>query len=80
MFSVIVEARIVFVTAIINLAFIALILLSCRCMNMWKLTAGLNKQPWYKKVFRWHCYLWYVFLPSLIIHAIFAIRLLGVPF
>jgi hypothetical protein len=80
MFSVIVEARIVFVTALINLVFIALILLSCRCMGMWKLNTGLNKQGWYKKLFKWHCYLWFVFLPSLIIHAILAIRLLGVPF
>jgi hypothetical protein len=80
MFSAIVEARIVFITAIINLAAIAMILLSCRCMNMWKLTPGLNKQAWYKKFFKWHCYLWFVLLPSVVLHAVLAIRLLGMPF
>jgi hypothetical protein len=40
----------------------------------------LNKQAWYKKFFKWHCYLWFVLLPSVILHAIIALRLLGVPF
>jgi hypothetical protein len=80
MFSAIVEARIVFITAIINLAAIALILLSCRCMNTWKLNSALNKQAWYKKFFKWHCYLWFVLSPSVILHAVLAIRLMGVPF
>ncbi len=80
MFSAIIEARIVFITALINLAAIIMILLSCRCMNTWKATSGLNKQAWFKKFFKWHCYLWFVLLPSVIIHAIMAIRLLGVPF
>jgi hypothetical protein len=80
MFSVIIEARIVFVTAMINLAAIALILFSCRCINTWKLTSVINKHAWFKKFFRWHCYLWFILLPSLVLHAVLAIRLLGVPF
>jgi len=72
--------KIVFVTAMINLISVLLVLTTCRCMNMWKLTSSLNKHAWYKRYFRWHCYIWYVFVPSLIIHAIFAIRVMGFPF
>ena len=78
--SALVMSRIVFVTALINIAAILLVLLSCRCVNMWKITAGLSKPAWFKHFFRWHCYLWYVFLPSVIIHAVFALKLMGIPF
>lgn len=79
-FPAIVYARVVFITAIINLVALALILLSCRCINTWKLTSFLTKYSWYKRFFKWHCYVWYVFLPSVIIHAIFALTLMGIPF
>ena len=72
--------KIVFVTAIINLLSVLLVLTTCRCMNMWKITSGLNKQAWFKRYFRWHCYLWYIFLPSLLIHVVFAFSLVGIPF
>ena len=72
--------KIVFITALINLLSVFLILTTCRCMNMWKITSGLNKMAWFKRYFRWHCYIWYIFVPSLIIHAYFAISVMGVPF
>jgi hypothetical protein len=80
MLPVILILRIVFVTAIINIIAIVLILFSCRCINTWKITSGLNKQPWFKRYFKLHCYLWYVFLPSVVIHAVLALLVLGVPF
>ncbi|HEX7476071.1 MAG TPA: hypothetical protein VF318_08920 [Dehalococcoidales bacterium] len=80
MFSTLVMLRIVFITAMINILSISLVLFSCRCMNIWKITAGLNKLAWFKRFFKWHCYLWYVLLPSIIIHAIFALKLIGIPF
>lgn len=79
-FSGIIYARVIFITAMINLITLALILLSCRCINMWKLTSVLTKSPWYKRFFRWHCYVWYIFLPSVVIHAVFALTLMGIPF
>jgi hypothetical protein len=78
--SALVMLRIVFVTALINILAILMVLFSCRCMNTWKITGGLNKLAWFKHFFRWHCYLWYVFLPSVIVHAVFALKLLGIPF
>jgi hypothetical protein len=80
MIPAIVMLRIVFITAMVNIVFLLLILFTCRCMNMWKITSPLNKFSWFKQVFKWHCYLWYIFLPSLIIHIVFAIWVLGVPF
>jgi hypothetical protein len=72
--------KIIFVTAMINLISVLLVLTSCRCMNMWKLTSGLNKHAWFKRYFRWHCYIWYVLIPSIIIHAVFALKVMGIPF
>jgi hypothetical protein len=80
MFSPLVEARIIFITAIINIVAILMVLLSCRCINSWKITAWLAKYHWFKRYFKWHCYVWYVLLPSIIVHAVFAIQMLGVPF
>ena len=80
MFSGVIMTRIVFITAIINLISILMVLLSCRCINMWKLTSWVSKYPWYKRYFKWHCYLWYIFLPSVIIHMIFALKMFGFPF
>lgn len=77
---VIIVLRIVFVTAVINLATILLILLSCRCINMWPLTSFLTKYPWFKRFFKWHCYVWYVLLPSVLIHAVFALSVTRFPF
>jgi hypothetical protein len=33
----------------------------------------------YLKFFKFHCYLWLFFLVSVLIHAVFAIGLLGFP-
>lgn len=78
--DILLMSRIVFVTAMINIVFVLLVLFSCRCINMWKISSGLRHYGWFKKFFSWHCYAWYVLLPSIIVHAVFAIRLLGVPF
>lgn len=71
---------VIFITAMINLLAICLILLSCRCINMWPLTSFLSKYPWFKRFFKWHCYFWYLFIPSVIIHAFFALSVIGFPF
>lgn len=80
LFPAIIYARVVFITAMINLITLSLILLSCRCVGMWGLTSKITKHSWYKRFFKWHCYVWYVFLPSVIIHAVFALTLMGIPF
>ena len=80
MLTAVMMSRIVFITALINLVSFLLVLLSCRCVNTWKLTAWLNRYGWFKRFFKWHCFLWYIFLPSMIIHIIFAFMIAGIPF
>jgi hypothetical protein len=80
MLSPVILLRVVFITGLINIIAVLLILFSCRCVNMWKITSGLSKYPRFKRFFKWHCYWWYVFLPSVVIHIVFAWLLLGIPF
>ncbi len=75
-----VAVRLIFVLGISNLVLSSLIFLSCRCIPGWKLTGKLMQYGAYKRFFKFHCYLWWVFWPSVVVHAIFAIALLGAPF
>jgi hypothetical protein len=80
LFQSLAAARIIFALGIINLVTGIMILLTCRCMAGSKLSGKLMKYPVYKKFFSYHCVIWWVFWASVIIHAIFAIGLMGVPF
>jgi len=56
------------------------ILLSCRCFSGFPLGAKLMKNPAYRKFFKYHCYLWWPFFASVVVHMILAIRWAGFPF
>ncbi len=45
-----------------------------------RLTSKLMKYPAYQRFFSYHCYIWWMFWASVVIHVIFAIGLLGNPF
>lgn len=75
-----VAARVIFILGIVNLVTVLLLLFTCRCLPMWLPTKGLMKHKWYQRVYKNHCYLWWVLIPSVIIHAVLAISLYGVPF
>lgn len=79
-FQSIIASRLIFVLGIVNLVTGVLIVLTCRCMAGAKLTGGLMKYPAYQRFFSYHCYIWWIFWASVVIHAIFAIGLLGNPF
>jgi hypothetical protein len=79
-FQSIVASRLIFVLGIINLVAGILIVLSCRCMTGARVTGKLMKYTAYQRFFRYHCYIWWIFWASVVIHAIFAIGLLGNPF
>jgi hypothetical protein len=53
--------------------------MSCRCIPGMGFGRRLMKYPAYQKFFKFHCYLWWIFWPSVIVHAIFAIGLFGIP-
>ena len=80
LFQSIVAARIIFVLGIINLVTGIMIFLTCRYPAGSKRLGKLRQYSFYQRLFSYHCYIWWVFWVSVIIHAIFAIGLLGNPF
>ncbi len=76
----VVGVRVLFILGIINIVTGVLIFFSCRCLPGSKITGRLMKYQKYKRFYGYHCYIWRVFWPSVIVHAIFAIIFVGVPF
>lgn len=72
--------RLIFILGIVNLVTGALILFSCRCLPTSKIGKSWMQNDTYKRFYKYHCYLWWVFFPSVIIHIIFAIGAFGIPF
>lgn len=79
-FQSIAVAKLIFSFGIINLIAGALIFFSCRCVSGNRLIGKLMKYPSYQRFFRYHCYIWWVLLASVIVHAVLAIGFFGVPF
>ncbi len=79
-FQSIIGVRIIFVFGIINLVAGVLVLLTCRCIPGLKITGNLMQYKWYKSFYKYHCYIWWAFLVSVTVHAVFAIGFIGVPF
>jgi hypothetical protein len=71
--------RLIFILGIVNLAAGFLLLMSCRCIPGMSFGRRLMKYPAYQKFFKFHCSLWWVLIPSVIIHAVFAIGFFGIP-
>jgi len=74
-----VATRIIFSLGIINLVTGLLIFFSCRCLPGLKIGKSLMRHRWYQSFFKLHCYIWWVFWASVVVHAIFAIIYIGVP-
>jgi hypothetical protein len=80
MLGALTATRILFVLGIINLVTGLLIFFSCRCLPGSKIGKGLMKHPWYQKFIKLHCYIWWIFWASVVIHAILAMIYIGWPF
>lgn len=50
-----------------------IIFLSCRCFSSWKPGSKLMNNATYKRFFKTHCNLWWVFWILAIIHAVIAL-------
>ncbi|MBT9159274.1 MAG: hypothetical protein AAGB97_04610 [Dehalococcoidia bacterium] len=77
MLESIIIVRLIFVLGILNLVTGALICFSCRCVPGAGIMGKLVKSPAYKRFYKYHCYLWWVFWPSVLVHAILAILVFG---
>jgi hypothetical protein len=73
--------KIIFILGIINLLSALLVLSTCRCIPGLKIFTGkLMQNAVYKQFYKYHCYIWWIFWTSVVVHVIFAIGLVGVPF
>ncbi|MDD5311853.1 MAG: hypothetical protein PHO26_02305 [Dehalococcoidia bacterium] len=79
-FHSVLAARIIFIFAIFNLILGVLVFMSCRCLPGFKFAQKLMQNKSYLKFYKFHCYIWLVFLISVTIHAVFAIGFTGIPF
>ena len=79
-FQTVVAARLIFILGIINLVTAVLVLLTCRCVPGLRITGNLMQYATYRRFFKYHCYYWWVFWLSVVVHAIFAIGFMGLPF
>lgn len=80
MISTLTATRVIFSLGIVNLVSGLLIFFSCRCLPGSRLGKRLVKFKWYQRFFKLHCYIWWVFWTSVVVHAIFAIIYIGWPF
>jgi hypothetical protein len=80
MLTTLAATRIIFILGIVNLAGGLAIFFSCRCLPGAKIGKNLMKHRWYQRFFKLHCYIWWIFWSSVVVHAIFAIVYLGIPF
>ena len=70
--------KILFVAGITNIIFLLLVLFSCRCMGN-PITKRLFGNKAYQKFYSKHCYYWWGFIISVIIHTALAFYLFGFP-
>jgi hypothetical protein len=66
---------IIFVAGILNLVFLLMVYFSCRCIMPIKMFNKLSKKDWFKKFYRYHCYYWWAFFISVIVHTVLAFYL-----
>ncbi|OGO30829.1 MAG: hypothetical protein A2Z29_03950 [Chloroflexi bacterium RBG_16_56_11] len=72
--------KIIFILGVINLLSGLFILFTCRCIPGLKIAGKLMQNTTYKRVFKYHCYIWWVFWTSVVVHAVIAIGFAGFPF
>ena len=60
--------QVLIVSGVTNIIFLILVLLSCRCMVTFKITGKLLKYNKFRKFYDMHCYYWYGFIISVVVH------------
>jgi hypothetical protein len=79
-FRTVIASQIIFTLGIVNLVSILAILFSCRVFPTSKILKPLTLNKPFQKFYKYHGYIWWIFWTSVIIHVIFAIGQLGIPF
>lgn len=74
------SSHLIFALGIVNLVSGVLVLFTCRCIPAMKITGKLMQHKFYSRIYKYHCWIWWIFWVSVIIHAVFAVGLYGSPF
>jgi hypothetical protein len=71
--------NIILITAIINIAGVLYIFLTCRFIPVLKFAKPLTNKSWFKSWYKTHSYVWWLLMPSILVHFVIAIahRLAG---
>jgi len=72
--------RIIVILGIINILTGAAIFFSCRCLPGARLMGRMMKYNAFQRFYKYHCYIWRVFWPSVLIHSLLALMFFGLPF
>ncbi len=73
-------AKLVYLLGFSNVILLLLIFFSCRCLMGKTLGNYLLKYSWFKKLCALHCYLWWFFFLSVLLHTLIAFDAFGSPF
>ena len=79
LFDPLLATKLIVVLGIVNLVTGVLIFFSCRCHPGSGLGKKLMKYQRYQRFYKYHCYIWRFFWPSVMIHAILALIFFGWP-
>ena len=72
-------ALILRITGITNFILLLLIIFSCRCVGVCKITKKLFDRKWFMAIYNKHCWYWYAFYVSVILHIIAGLYVFGPP-
>jgi hypothetical protein len=79
MLSALTATRILFVLGIVNVVTGLWIFFTCRCLPGSKIGKRFMQYRWYQRFFKTHCYVWWVFWISVMVHAVLALIYIGAP-
>jgi len=70
----------IFILGITNALSLLLVLFSCRCvMRKTYFVRLIERSRLYEKFYNYHCYYWWIFIISVILHATLALYAYGIP-
>jgi hypothetical protein len=71
--------KLTFIFGITNIVSLLLVFFSCRCLVGVSFIKKMWKYAWYQKYYNLHCYFWWIFFISIILHTILALITFGNP-
>jgi len=72
--------RIIVILGIINILAGAAVFFSCRCIPGARLMGKMMKYSAFQNFYKYHCYIWRVFWPSVFLHSLLVLMFFGLPF